>query len=142
MKVGATAKSLLKFSIFVVVYFAVVLFDLATTVPRTRGQTFEGFLQSKRTPRKMELIEMENQKFVFVTGARTPLWWVTLPSGSPCYVFDSNGTLVDWTKDVGDDLRFVKRRPFGSKREEIGVERARELFQRKLTVHAMQETSP
>jgi hypothetical protein len=142
MKLGSTAKSLLSFSGLVAVYFVIVLVDRATTVPRTIGQSFEGFLQSKRTPRKIEIIEMANQKFVFVTGAWTPLYLVTIPSGPPCYVFDSSGRLVDWTGDVGDDSRFVKKWPFALKREGIGVERARELFQSKLAVRAAREASP
>jgi hypothetical protein len=140
MKLGATAKWFLGLIVLGVMYFAVVLFDVSTTAPGTVGKTFEGFLQSKQSPRKIESIEKENQKFVFVTGAQTPLWMITVPSGPPCYVFDSNGTLVDWTRDVGDDSGFKERWPYSLKREEIGVTRARQLLQRKLSVHASQET--
>ena len=94
---------------------------------------FDGFIQSKRPPQKIERIEKEEQQYVFVTGRMTPLWFVTIPSGPPCYVFDSGGTLIDWTKDIGDDSRFVERWPVSLRREVIGADGARELFQKKLS---------
>jgi hypothetical protein len=35
--------------------------------------------------------------------------WCVLPSGSPSYIFDENGCLVDWTFDDGDDPAYRAR---------------------------------
>ena len=141
MKLSTTAKSLLGFVALAAVYFAVVLFDRSTTKPGTRGQSIDGFLQSKRTTQKMERLEKENQQYIFVTGRMTPLWFVTIPSGPPCYVFDANGQLIDWTVDVGDDPRFQEKWPSSLRRGNISIEDARKLFHRKLSVRAVRETS-
>jgi hypothetical protein len=52
----------------------------------------------------------------FVHNGKDYLGWkgprmhgCTLPSGSPSYVFDDNGYLVDWTFDDGDDPAYRAR---------------------------------
>lgn len=142
MKVGARAKLLLGLPVLLAAYVAICLFDRSTTNPGRKGQSIDGFLQSKRTPQKIERAEKENQQYLVVTGRMTPLWFITIPSGAPCYVFDANGRLIDWTADEGDDPRFHERWPSSLRREDIRIERARELFQSKLSVRAIRETSP
>ncbi|MBI3922523.1 MAG: hypothetical protein HY318_13960 [Armatimonadetes bacterium] len=47
---------------------------------------------------------------VYYTFARGPLVsWGNVPSGPPMYIFDSQGHLVDYTLDVGDDPRFADK---------------------------------
>jgi hypothetical protein len=142
MKLGKATKTLLTVTAALAVYLLVCFFDRSTTKPGAKGQTFNDFIQSKRAPRKMELLETGNQQYVFIIGRMTPLWLITISSGPPCYVFDARGGLIDWTADMGDDSRFVKRWPHSLKREEISVEHARELFQKKPSIRASQVTSP
>jgi hypothetical protein len=59
------------------------------------------------------------EHYIKVVGTPKPGVFV-LPSGPPIYIFDRNGSLVDWTPDSGEDPEF--QRAWSSDTEvEIGI---------------------
>ena len=124
MKLGRTAKVLLAVAAFVGTYRIIFQIYVATTEPGSAGQTLEGFLSTKPSPLSIEKIESGNLHYVFVMGRMPPLHWITVPSGPPCYVFDSKGNLIAWTHDLGDGDPFRKKWPFSLKREKISADEA------------------
>jgi hypothetical protein len=103
-------------------YVALIRFDIWSTNPGKNGRTLDGFLASMPKPQKVELINTATQSFVFVTGVYPRFWWITVPSGPPCYVFATNGVLIEWTSDIGDDDAFMKRWPFSLPRQPMKVD--------------------
>ncbi len=67
------------------------------------------YLARGRLPRLVQKIEKEGQTFFL---AYSPMdSWLAVPSGPAAYVFGPDGTLVDWSRDTGDDSAFRKRWP-------------------------------
>lgn len=58
-------------------------------------------------------VDYAGQQHVLVL-TRPPSAGLALPSGPPAYVFDSNGRLVTWSADTGDDPEFSRTWPTGS----------------------------
>ena len=126
-----TVKTLVLGAVAVAVYMLVVLIDISKANPGPMGKSFDGFLQSKSAPKKLHRVSSDGQDFLYVTGPMTPLWFITIPSGPPCYVFNTNGSLIDWTKDCGDDSQFTGKWTGPLKLGvEISIEEARREFQR------------
>lgn len=53
---------------------------------------------------------------------------LSLPSGSPVYIFDETGTLVDWAADSGDAPSFVAKWGSFSNATSINLEDAKKLM--------------
>lgn len=66
--------------------------------------------------------------YLEVVGTLPPL--PSLPSGPPTYIFDSTGSLVDWTSDYGDDSAFERRWPLGATRQRLTPREALELVEK------------
>ena len=126
----------IKFLVLGVVVFAsyvmIGCIGLMKAHPGPMGKSFDGFFQSKAVPSKFHRINAGGQTCLYVTGPMTPLWFISLPSGTPCYVFNTNGVLIEWTKDCGDDFSLNTKwsSPLRSG-VEIFTEEARREFQRK-----------
>jgi len=68
--------------------------------------TYAEYRAQLPTPKSLKKITKEEEYYyAFFGPVKAPL---ALPSGPPVYIFDSNGALVDWTYDTGDDSRFNK----------------------------------
>jgi len=127
MKLGCKKRTLLLWTGLFILWVGMIWFDGWSTKPTSAAKSFEGFLQTMRPSRKIEKVMAENQTYLLVSGKMPPFWFVTIPSGGPCYVYDEKGVLVDWTRDAGDDPKFVGRWMGSAAREGITVDQARKL---------------
>lgn len=128
MKLGPKTRDLLILVGLFLLWVGLIRFDIWTTKPSTEAKSFEGFLETMRKPREIEKLTINNEGYILVSGKMPPLWFVTFPSGGPCYVYDKNGLLVDWAADVGDNSRFTSQWLTQSSREKISIEQVRELL--------------
>jgi hypothetical protein len=71
--------------------------------PREGGATIEKLELSFGVKLKTREIAVQGVGYTLAEG---PLVTWAVPSGPPMYVFDSQGHLLDYTLDVGDDPRF------------------------------------
>lgn len=66
--------------------------------------TYADYRTSLPTPRAARQLKKDGTEyFAFFGPVSAPL---ALTSGSPAYIFDAKGRLVDWTLDTGGDPRF------------------------------------
>lgn len=70
--------------------------------PTGRASTLGEFLAWRPSAEEFALTEINGQQYVLAYGPAGR----TLPSGPAGYVFGPDGTLVDWSGDIGDDPAF------------------------------------
>jgi hypothetical protein len=94
--------------------------------PPAGGTNLSGFLRARPQPVRIRKLVHNGKVHVEVVGKpySSPL---SLPSGSPAYIFDETGALVDWTADLGDAPSFVKKWGSLTNRNSITVEEATRL---------------
>jgi hypothetical protein len=74
-------------------------------VPPADVKTLEAFLHWQPSARQFAVVEVQGGEHLIAYGQKSGM----LPSGPSAYVFDRSGTLVDWSRDVGDNWRFAER---------------------------------
>lgn len=74
-------------------------------VPDGSVANLEDYLEWRPDEDDFAAANVDGKQYVIAYG---PLSGV-FPSGPPAYVFDSDGALVDWSKDIGDDSEFIKK---------------------------------
>jgi len=107
-------KMRLRFAIFLVVILSPILlwvgsevYHAKTSSPKGRATTYKEYREHLPTPIRAKFFIKKNQIFYETDGPiHAPL---TFPSGPPAYIFDSQGRLIDWTSDSGDDPSFQDR---------------------------------
>ncbi len=67
------------------------------------------YLAIGRPPQRVAQIEKDGKPYLVAYGPMDS--WLALPSGPAAYVFGPDGTLVDWSLDVGEDPQFRARWP-------------------------------
>ena len=77
--------------------------------PRGKFSTAAEYLNRGRLPGRVTRIDRKGQTGLIAHGPLDP--WLAVPSCPAAYVFDSRGTLVDWSRDSGDDPGFNRRWP-------------------------------
>ncbi|MCU0962065.1 MAG: hypothetical protein MUF48_18380, partial [Pirellulaceae bacterium] len=75
--------------------------------PSSPVVSFAQFESEMRAPRQIGYFALNGKYYLEWKGPR--MRWCVLPSGSPSYVFDDKGFLVDWTFDDGDDPAYRAR---------------------------------
>jgi hypothetical protein len=89
-----------------ILYFGSLLYNHVRVVP-TGVETVQDFYQRYGNPPKVESINVSGRRYYRITGEiPAPLGF---PKGSPLYVFDDTGRLVDWTAESGNDPSFSSR---------------------------------
>jgi len=82
--------------------------------PAGRFGSVEEYVQHGRLPERVTKTMKEGRSYFI---AFSPMnHGLAVPSGPAAYVFDSNGQLVDWSPDTGDDPDFIKRWPHDKQR--------------------------
>jgi len=76
-------------------------------IPPPDVRSFDSYLLRMPAAKALRKCTCDGVEFTLAVG---PLpGFPAVPSGSPCYVFDGSGALVDWTVDAGDNAQFVRR---------------------------------
>jgi len=70
--------------------------------PPAAVKDFESYLREMRPPSELMVLQEKGKLILVATGNCSFLAGLHIPSGPPQYVFDSNGTLIDWVDDCGD----------------------------------------
>ena len=83
-----------------------VYLSRASTLPAD-VTTIDHYLTRMPPPEKAYLRERDGQRYYVMVGPMPPM--PAVPSSHPQYVFDTQGRVVDWTHDVGDDSGYVDR---------------------------------
>jgi len=78
----------------------------ARICPTGKADTYHDYRQKMNAPRRGNLLEKDGQQYYALFGKVDA--WFALPSGPPVYVFDTNGVMVDWTSDSGEDPEFTR----------------------------------
>lgn len=85
------------------------------------------FLETKPQVRQIRKFTYNgNTHFEVIGKPATSL--LSLPSGPPAYIFSENGTLADWSRDIGDNPSFVSRWGYFSNATPISVEEVKQLL--------------
>lgn len=72
--------------------------------PEGKFTNTAGYLAHGRLPERTYCVDRDGERFLLALG---PLdTWLAFPSGPAAYVFNDDGDLVDWTRDIGDDAVF------------------------------------
>lgn len=76
--------------------------------PPTSATNLLAFLEARAEATSIRKFTHNAKVYVVVIGKPhvSPL---SLPSGSPAYIFNETGALVDWCRDLGDNPSFVKK---------------------------------
>jgi len=93
--------------------------------PPTGGTSLVAFLEAQQQPGKIRSFVYNGKVHVEVIGKPiiSPL---SLPSGSPAYIFDETGALVDWSRDLGDNPSFASKWGGFSNATTISMEEAKQ----------------
>lgn len=94
--------------------------------PPTGATNLAKFIQFKPDPKEVKRFDYRGQVHIAVIGKPKPSL-LSLPSGSPVYIFDSSGALVDWSRDIGDAPHFVGKWGSFSNSTVISIEAAKTL---------------
>lgn len=94
--------------------------------PGENAQHLEEFLKSMPPVESIYSRQSGGTTYLEVVGTLPPL--PSLPSGPPTYIFDSTGSLIDWTSDYGEDPAFRRRWPLGVTRRRLTPSEALELI--------------
>ena len=73
--------------------------------PASPNMTITEFSSQMPSPQKLAIVEHDGVRYIVWIG-RYPRSIVPA-SGPPCYVFDADGKLVDWSLDTGDDHKLA-----------------------------------
>ncbi len=76
-----------------------VLTDLYYRGVEPKGENL-GELASRLRIEEVTRFEREGDVWYMLVGEFPPVY--TLPSGSPAYLFDEAGVLIEWVEDIGD----------------------------------------
>jgi hypothetical protein len=100
-------------------WLALNFWQSSRLTPSMEARSFAGFVATMPTPGEVNLLLHEGQTYIEVEGAAP---WFTF-SGSPAYIFDTNGLMVEWFLDR-EDLRYDQGWGTVSNRVRISVEEA------------------
>lgn len=84
------------------------------------------FLEARPQFRGIHKFEHNQKMYLEVIGEPSQSA-LSLPSGSPAYIFDGYGALVDWCRDLGDQPSFARKWGGFSNAVLINPEEARQL---------------
>lgn len=82
---------------------------LKINTPNGNFASLAEYLAQERRPDR--ICEFTSGAVTYVMAYGPMDTWLAFPSGPAAYVFDRDGGLVDWSRDVGDDAAFAKRWP-------------------------------
>ena len=101
--VSKTAKSWLRNIGICVALIAVLIFvgarDMQSLAPPPNATTLTTFADLMPEPTRLAQIEDAGETKIVWVGD-TAMW--AFPSGPSCYIFDSNGKLIEWDASTGD----------------------------------------
>jgi hypothetical protein len=84
------------------------------------------FLEARPHPQQILKFTYGGKTHIEVIG-KPVTFFLSLPSGPPAYIFNENGVLVDWSRDVGDNPSFGNRWGGFSNAITISVEESKQL---------------
>jgi hypothetical protein len=76
--------------------------------PTARETNLVTFLEERTEVTRLRKFTHNGKPYVEVIG-KPQVSLLSLPSGSPAYIFDETGTLVDWCSDLGDNQSFARK---------------------------------
>jgi len=99
------------------VYFGSVFYNHVRVNPRG-VETVQDFYQRYGNPPRVESVVISGHQYYRVTGEiPAPLGF---PKGSPVYIFDSTGRLIDWTGESRNAPEFTEKWT-GSGRQDVNI---------------------
>lgn len=99
----------------------------ASAVRPPEGATnLVAFLEARPQPRQIRKFIHDGKTYIEVIG-KPVTSLLSLPSGPPAYIFNENGALVDWSRDVGDNPLFANKWGGFSNATSLSVEEAKQL---------------
>lgn len=94
--------------------------------PPAGGTNLVAFLEERPQVNQIRRFVHNGKLHVEVIG-KASVSALSLPSGSPAYIFDETGALVDWCRDLGDNPSFVKKWGGFTNANQISAEEAKQL---------------
>ncbi len=94
--------------------------------PPAGGTNLVAFLDTQAHPNQIRSFIHNGKVYVEVIG-KPSISPLSVPSGSPAYIFDETGAFVDWCRDLGDNPSFVRKWGGFSNANPISVEQAKQL---------------
>lgn len=123
-------KNVLIVTAILVCLFAAWIYSEKKSVQAVRppkgGTNLVAFLQARPQPNQIRSFVHNGKVHVEVIGKPivSPL---SLPSGPPAYIFDETGSLVDWSRDLGNNPSFTRKWGNFSNATPISAEEAKQL---------------
>jgi len=98
--------------------------------PPASGTNLVAFLETQPAVNSVRKFIQNGKLHVEVIG-KPHVSALSLPSGSPAYIFDETGVFVDWCRDLGDNPSFVRKWGGFSNATTISPAEAKELVKTK-----------
>jgi hypothetical protein len=76
--------------------------------PPEEGANLITFLEARPNSSGVRKFVHNNKVYIEVLG-EVGVFFLSVPSGPPAYIFDETGLLVDWTGDRGDDAAYKSK---------------------------------
>lgn len=112
-------------------YFLEVERERARLAPPAGVKDLAAFSTSVSPPRRLTVVQHDGGEYIVWYGELSgPL---DKPSGPSCYLFDSDGTLIDWQPETGEGARIDRFLESSSKGREITVQEALKMVKRSAT---------
>ncbi len=92
--------------------------------PSEKERDLLAFLESRTDLKKIRHFNFQEKEYLEIRSGR-PFSLLSLPSGPPAYIFDRQGKLVEWSKDIGDDSKFQRRWNVPTNAPSLTVEEAK-----------------
>ena len=94
--------------------------------PPAGGTNLIEFLNAQPRLNQIRSFVYNGKVHVLVIG-KPSLSLLSMPSGSPAYIFDEGGAFLEWCRDLGDEPSFVRKWGGFSNAIPISVEQAKQL---------------
>lgn len=89
----------------IVVWISAASAERSRLTPPSTATTLEKFAECMPPPQHLAIIDVDGvSKFIWI--GEVAKW--SLPSGPGCYVFDSDGSLVQWDLETGDGQKSTR----------------------------------
>jgi hypothetical protein len=111
---------ILAFVALLIVWGAISAREVKKLKPPTTVRTFQDFLKEMPAPARVRKFAFQGTNYFEVWGQMGGT--IRLPSGSPSYIFDPTGGLVDWASDRGDDGNYQRKWGYFKDAQFISVE--------------------
>jgi len=124
--IGAAGVVVCAIVVLVLFYLAEIDREAAELAPPEGVGSFSPFAEQVRPPTRLVVVQHEGENyFVWYGQLAGPLY---LPSGPSCYLFDLDGSLIEWVPETGEANKVDEFLASSSTGREISIDEVKKLI--------------